>query len=316
MSGPEALAARSHIERCTDCTREAQELEILARQLSATGVAPDAMSIRRLRNTVLARADAALRSQHRPQRRGSGVALAVAAVAVLATTTWALRRAKHGNELPNDFAAVSAEGARFTRTARSGLELIDLADGALSISTHMKPPGQRLVVRVPDGEIEDIGTIFRITVRDGGTREIAVSEGSVVFRRPSAPDLRLSSGAVWSPAPAPTTERAVENAVPFAALSEPQGAQAPARQQQNSALARADKRKTETTSGKVSAPLPSEDESYLRILALLREHRDEEARVTAEEYLRRFPAGFRRAEVEGLTRRARSSTSDDRSPYP
>jgi len=52
-----------------------------------------------------------------------------------------------------------------------------------------------------------------------------------------------------------------------------------------------------------SAQNPAEDEIYLRIVALLREHREDEARIAALEYLRRFPGGFRRAEVEQLTRR-------------
>jgi hypothetical protein len=233
--------------------------------------------------------------------------MAVTAVAVLATSTWALRRGTHGSEHPRDFAAVSAEGARFTRTIQTGVELIDLADGTLSISTRMKPPGQRVIVRVPDGEIEDVGTVFRVSVRDGHTRQISVSEGSVVFRQPSLPEIRLSSGATWNPAPAPTAEGAVAGAVPLAELVEPPIAQVPARQQRYSVLPRPDKPKADTpTADKATAPMPSEDESYLRIVALLREHRDEEARVAAIDYLRRFPKGFRRAEVEHLTARARS----------
>jgi hypothetical protein len=65
---------------------------------------------------------------------------------------------------------------------------------------------------------------------------------------------------------------------------------------------RAEKPKVNGSSGDPTGTLPAEDESYLRIVALLREHRPEEARMAAMEYLRRFPDGFRRAEVERLRR--------------
>jgi hypothetical protein len=50
-----------------------------------------------------------------------------------------------------------------------------------------------------------------------------------------------------------------------------------------------------------SADCADEDASYLRIIALLREQRVEEARMGAADYLRRCPAGFRRAEVERIS---------------
>jgi hypothetical protein len=43
-----------------------------------------------------------------------------------------------------------------------------------------------------------------------------------------------------------------------------------------------------------------EDAAYLRVLALLREGRREEARLAAASYLGKFPKGFRRAEVERI----------------
>jgi hypothetical protein len=45
-----------------------------------------------------------------------------------------------------------------------------------------------------------------------------------------------------------------------------------------------------------------EDTAYLRLVALLREGRREEAARAASDYLRRFPRGFRRPEVERLSR--------------
>jgi TolA-binding protein len=47
----------------------------------------------------------------------------------------------------------------------------------------------------------------------------------------------------------------------------------------------------------------AEDAEYVRIIALLKESRIAEARALSEDYLRRFPDGFRRKEVEGVARR-------------
>ena len=46
--------------------------------------------------------------------------------------------------------------------------------------------------------------------------------------------------------------------------------------------------------------MPEEDLVYLRVLALLRDGRKGEAHLLAEDYLRRFPNGFRRPEIERI----------------
>ena len=46
----------------------------------------------------------------------------------------------------------------------------------------------------------------------------------------------------------------------------------------------------------------AEDAAYLRVLALQRCGADDEARRAAQDYLRLYPAGFRRAEMEKLSR--------------
>jgi hypothetical protein len=45
-----------------------------------------------------------------------------------------------------------------------------------------------------------------------------------------------------------------------------------------------------------------EDIAYLQVIALMRDGRREEARLAAKNYLRRFPNGFRRVEVEAIAR--------------
>jgi outer membrane protein assembly factor BamD (BamD/ComL family) len=46
----------------------------------------------------------------------------------------------------------------------------------------------------------------------------------------------------------------------------------------------------------------AEDAAYLRVIALQRLGAREDTRRAAQEYLRRHPTGFRRAEVERLSR--------------
>ena len=46
----------------------------------------------------------------------------------------------------------------------------------------------------------------------------------------------------------------------------------------------------------------AEDAAYLFVIALQRSGSDDDARRAAQDYLRRYPGGFRRAEVEKLSR--------------
>jgi TolA-binding protein len=46
----------------------------------------------------------------------------------------------------------------------------------------------------------------------------------------------------------------------------------------------------------------AEDAAYLRVIALQRSGADDEARRAAQDYLGLYPAGFRRAEMEKLSR--------------
>jgi hypothetical protein len=49
-------------------------------------------------------------------------------------------------------------------------------------------------------------------------------------------------------------------------------------------------------------PTSDEDGAYLRVLRLLRSGREDEARAAAKDYLRRFPTGFRREEMQQLAK--------------
>lgn len=165
-------------------------------------------------------------------------------------------------------------------------ERVSLHDGSLTFRTRGAGPKLRVVV--PDGELEDVGTQFRVTVTNGRTTSIEVTEGLVVFHRHDAEDLRLAAGSHWQ---ASASGGAAANAERAPAAPLPSGSA------RHAAIV-------------PSAPLPSatavtdtgEDAAYLRIVALVRENRRDEARVASQEYLRRYPNGFRRVEVEQLAR--------------
>ncbi|HEY6880694.1 MAG TPA: hypothetical protein VI299_21875, partial [Polyangiales bacterium] len=156
----------------------------------------------------------------------------------------------------------------------------------------------RLVVRVPDGEIEDLGTVFSVTVEDGQTREIIVREGRVLFRRHGAPTLQLVAGTSWRdtgkppeievpPPPEPKLEPPLvpPAPAPVAKLKKARRASVPAVEPP-----------AEEAHGEGDAG-SAEDAAYLHILALLREGRRDEARLAAFSYLSAFPNGFRAIEV-------------------
>jgi ferric-dicitrate binding protein FerR (iron transport regulator) len=84
---------------------------------------------------------------------------------------------------------VAAPGAQYERETNGAKDVVRLTDGEFDFDVRAHASGKRLLVVVPDGEIEDIGTRFRVVVKDGATSEIAVSEGEVEFRREGVPPL-------------------------------------------------------------------------------------------------------------------------------
>lgn len=219
-----------------------------------------------------------------PRRRTHYAAALVLAASAAAWLTWMQARPAPTLRPTTTLAATAvlqpAGPAAFARRAHPSGEHVTLSEGTLAFRTHGASP--KLRVRVPDGELEDVGTAFRVTVADGRTTSIEVTEGLVIFHRREGEDIRLPAGSHWL---APAPRRNTEAPIPSAARS-PRAAPAVA------------------SSPAVSAETAEsgEDSAYLHILALLREDRREEARVAAREYLRRYPLGFRRVEVERLTR--------------
>ena len=183
--------------------------------------------------------------------------------------------------------AQPAGPAAFDRRPGQTGERVALREGTLAFRTHGAGPKLRVVV--PDGELEDVGTEFQVTVAGGRTVAIEVTQGLVVFHRHDAEDVRLPAGSTWHPAavPAAASPMKIDVRVPAAVGSSARSAATVPSAPRPVASAPAD---------------TGEDAAYLRIVALVRENRRDEARVASQEYLRRFPNGFRRVEVEQLAR--------------
>src|SRR5262249_3296732 len=180
LTGSAGLAFEQHVKICGDCARERAALDDLKRNLVDASPPTDEIFLRRERDRLLAAADALGRAPARTPY----VRWAVAAVAalVLSAGVWLGVRAKSAEPPADSYAVITpSAGTRWDRHPREGVDQIDLLDGTLSLVVHRSPSDPRLVIRVPDGEIEDMGTEFYVVVRESRTQEIAVQSGSVIF---------------------------------------------------------------------------------------------------------------------------------------
>jgi hypothetical protein len=185
-------------------------------------------------------------------------------------------------------------GARWAKRSESDVERVDLLEGTLRLTVDRPSGGKRLVVRVPDGEIEDVGTTFHVVVWQGHTQRVAVDVGRVTVRLASLPPFTLSSGQSWEL----TSPPSVVDARSAGSSPVESGSASPA-------VAKAPTRRSVTRATTARAPATSvdeEDAAYLEATRLAREGRTAAARAAALAYLRRFPDGFRREEAAQLAK--------------
>ena len=287
------LAARiqleEHLSTCTACRQEHDLLRALRTNLSGQRSARDELALHaalgRSKEKLFERLDAP-RDEVRRRRRSL-----LAAPVLAAAGLWLVLHVRSEPPVQPTAADISqpAGPAQWDRRTGAGVERIVLGSGTLALHTH--GAGGALRVIVPDGEIEDVGTVFRVTVQAGRTVSIDVSEGLVIFHRHDGDDVRLPAGTGWFAPSLPASEwRAVDAGAP--AATDPSTLPAV--------------RSSGSHPPKAVAPPPAastdlagdEDAAYLRIVALVHEGRREEARSASQAYLRLYPNGFRRIEVE------------------
>jgi hypothetical protein len=330
LGGAERKSFERHLAACAACAREAEALEELAAAARAAhddGRRDDELRVWRERTRLLAAFDQGLVSSG----RGRGISapsprkwLVPATGAMLAAALVVIWRGRPAIErAPAARASIQADAAATwsRRRGGGGREEITLRQGTLRIHVDHaavergEPP---LLVLLPDGELEDVGTTFTVSAGDAHTTRVAVEDGRVVLRLRGRATADIGAGDVWSPEP-PSAPRA-----PATAESPPDPRRtAPARAPRtrtsppadtpdplvefraaSAALRAGDNRRAASAFARfveehARDPM-AEDAAYLRLIALQRMGAGAETRRAAEEYLRRFPTGFRRAEVERL----------------
>jgi hypothetical protein len=347
LTGAEVVRFQSHLAACPDCAREARALQALAEALrSPTDVADaDELHVRRERTRLLAAFDASLlpaprglAQRHGPLHYSGGgrapawlrSAAAVALLSLLAALAFVLWPARPPPSLapggplataPEPVTIRADSSARWSRQVDARLDKIVLESGALSIRVDHATSQRRLLVILPDGELEDIGTTFSVSADAGHTTRVTVQDGSVVLRLHGKSTLALGAGDSWSPPPSPAVTplpstpppaparrrlQATPSATPAPRRSTPDADPAAAFRAAMSAFNSGDNMRAANRFADFLSRHPrdlrSEDAAYLRILALQRSGNSPAAQQAAHDYLRRYPRGFRRAEVERLLR--------------
>lgn len=324
LNGAEAERFQAHLKVCASCASEMKSLAALGHALQAPPPEADELHVRRERTRLLAAFDARLVPA--PRRWKDSVWL-IASVAVLTCAVLAvafrfagrpptLPVASHATPPVEPVVVHADSSARWSRQAEARFETIRLESGALSIRVDHAASPRHLRVLLPDGELEDIGTTFSVSADSGRTTRVSVQEGSVVLRLRGAAPLALGAGESWSPPletpraesavfPAVRSERplaSAASAVASAAVAEPNPADE--FRTATAALNRGDNGQAALLFAAFVTRHPhdsrAEDAAYLRVLALQRAGNPSRLRQAAQDYLTRYPHGFRKSEVEPL----------------
>jgi TolA-binding protein len=331
-----------HAATCEACQREIAafaELKRLGRGLPMLSSTP--LERRRLRNELLRRAHGDHeRAPRRPLAWFLSGALALALVGAAGAallTPWASDAPAAASAAPSSEPTYRAIASSDTAwgTHQHGRDLrLTLDRGRLELAVDPLRADQRLVVELPDGELEVKGTRFVIEADGVRTRAIRVLEGRVVLRLfDRAPSLLAAGDAYVAPsshaAPAPpidaaaprqtattrrsasTSERTTRAAARDAPV--PEGAEAAdpmptesAFSQAMSAFSAGDYGRADELFADFEREHPDdarvEDALFLRAVARSRRADVSGARAIARQYLERFPNGLRRDDAQRLSR--------------
>ena len=334
LTGAERTSFERHVAVCPACSREVQALAALAESLRASlpdHAAADQLHVRRERTRLLAAFDRTLLSPRWSWIVGHRLLLWSAAVAALVVTVHWLPRLQRPAEAPAhaSSAVIHADSTALWAERMVGdCDNVVLERGALWIHVDHSSGESRLLVVLPDGELEDIGTTFTVSADDGRTTRVAVQEGHVVLRLRGRMAIALGPGDTWIPDRRPVASASASLApaadpVPTARLD--RGEQSTSSPRASAALVprpasdpsvdfRAamaaldvgDNHQAAAAFAKFLEKHPddarAEDAAYLRVIALQRSGDTVGTKQAVLEYLRRYPEGFRHAEVEPLSR--------------
>ena len=327
-----------HCRACLACSEQLARdarLRELARALPV--VEPGQLASKRLRARILRDVTTAVpaRSSLSWRRVALASSLAIALTAITVVVVRASSRAGPPSSVvavatsPLAGAVTADRGAVWTQVREGDVERVELAAGSLGVHVRPQGPGERFLVRLPDGEVEVRGTTFEVTVRDGVTRRVRVDEGTVVLRLRGSPDQSLGPGTIWT---ASETSAAASRDVPAVGASgvapiaaslaptamprrrsagvqvEDEGAPLYVEAMQSFREGRYDGAAAAFHAFALAYPRASEaeDASFLEALSLARAGRTDAAALAAERHLESFPRSFRRKEASILVARAAS----------
>ncbi len=338
IAGEDLTRVERHIAGCADCEQEREGLAALARQLQAIDVpGADELRIRRWRHELLSRANSERLNSARPAVRKMALAAAFLLTLLAGGWVWyseARLRATPAPPSPardrSNLIVKADPGANFDRETRAGRDVIDLRAGRVTLIVNGKGGEDGVLVRTPDGTIQDVGTSFAVRVREGRTDAIEVFEGRV-FALIAGRELRVvGPGDVYEPytvvrpigTASPKPRGGPANQGPRIPMRRPVGSapeletqtpapNPPAAMQSPDEFAEAFAAFEAGEMSRAAAlffqyearhrdEIRAEDAAFLRIVALTRAGRAAEASFTARAYLRRYPSGFRARDVQHL----------------
>lgn len=172
-----------HLATCAVCDRAREELAALRRVLRDLPVStPSELDRRRGRAALLARANDEVVAPKRPMFRIAPALVAVAVVVATVVLLLARRSPSATDGAGPRFEVLDVAQADYT-TARDGATAsVVLRSGTASFHVERVGADARFLVKVPDGEVEVRGTRFVVTVSEGRTRSVVVTEGTVDVR--------------------------------------------------------------------------------------------------------------------------------------
>lgn len=361
LVGAEQATFLRHMAQCPVCLHEAKGFDELGQRLRDGTLAEkrsDELRVARTRVQLLGAFDRTLMSSKTGLDRLRWPVALAAVSAICLLGVWRMQRPVTPRRAAEAIVRAD-ETAVWSRRQNGKRNEITLVRGELTIRVDhpTSDRSDKVMVLLPDGELEDMGTTFTVSVVDGRTARVAVAEGSVVLRLNGKRSVALIAGQTWihdwqrpealapgradgdgdstalaprgatksDPGVQPTrsTSQGRRTAVvgvrgekpsigasarrpvaPHIGAPEPDPAL-----DFRAAMAMLDagaNREAAAAFARFSTRFPddrrAEDAAYLRIIALQRSGGDVEIKRATREYLRLYPAGFRRAEVEPLSR--------------
>jgi hypothetical protein len=326
LEGADRTSFEKHAAGCEDCRAEQKALAKLYADIRARPVTePSEIEHARRRSALLNRANE--RFVGRPPVSRARCAAVAAVLVVAAGGAIYARRATVSPASPHvedarppQYEATAAPHATWRTRSEGATARIDLADGTLIFQVESVGPKQRLVVMLPDGEIEAAGTRFTVDVVLGRTKSVSVADGRVVLRRRDDRELTLHAGEGWSRTePAAAEAIVAAEAAPAAASGGPTErprriATKSAARASTSAGERFDEAISSFVHGSYARadtqlidfvrefPHDSrcEDASFLSAVARWRMGDASGARTQAQSYLGAYPQGLRRDEAQHI----------------